>query len=149
MKFQGRSTRRKERRRASIRGEAFYFATGSHTSEDALIIDITPQGAGALISRPLEPGQLVKLKFPMPREFRAYDYSRRNYEVWGVVRYVTKDVRHDPAADSYEIGIAFSGKEAPSEYLAAPQTLFDLKPVPKRDGLWSLRPLPRTPNQSG
>jgi hypothetical protein len=142
MKVLGRSTRRKEREQAAITGEAFYFIAGQHTSEDALIVDVAQQGAGVLISRPLETGQMVKLKFAMPRQLRSYDYSVRNYEVWGVVRYATKDHRHD-SSDRYEIGIAFMGKDAPPEYLAAPETLFDIRPVPKRDGLWAVRLLPR------
>lgn len=142
MKVQGRSTRRKERHRATIPGEAFYFMAGKHTSDDVLIVDVAPQGAGVLISCALEPGQIVKLKFPMPRELRSYDYSARNYEVWGVVRYAIKDNRQD-SVEGYEIGIAFLGREAPPEYLAAPDTLFDLKPVPKRDGFWLVRLLPR------
>jgi hypothetical protein len=122
---------------------------GKHTGEDAIIIDVTPQGAGVLISCPLVTGQMVKLKFPMPRELRAYDYSAQNYEVWGIVRYSIKEDRKDSVADSYEIGIAFSGKEAPPEYLTTPETLFDIKPVPKRDGLWALRLLPRESSRHG
>lgn len=148
MKVPGRSTRRKERHRGDIPGVAYYFMAGKHTSEDALIVDVAPQGAGVLLSCPLQTGQMVKLKFPMPRELRSYDYSARNYEVWGVVRYAIKDNRED-FVDRYEIGIAFLGRDAPPQYLAAPETLFDIKPVPKRDGLWSVRLLPRVSSRYG
>lgn len=149
MKVQGWSTRRKERRHASIAGEAFYFIAGKHVTENVLIIDVTPQGAGVLISRRLQTGQMVKLRFPMPRELRAYDHRALDYEVWGIVRYAIKNNGPDSGAGSYEIGIAFSGREAPPEYLSNPETLFDLKPVPKRDGLWSLRLLSRGSNWNG
>jgi hypothetical protein len=145
MKVGDRSKRRKERKETSIQGQAHYFSEGGYTTSEALILNITPHGAGALISCPLQYGQMVKLRFPMPPELRLYDLHSSHYEIWGVVRFIGEAPRaeDEEAGDRYEIGIAFTGKDAPPEYLANPKTLFDLKPMPRRDGLWVTRTAPR------
>ena len=140
---EGRSKRRKERKETWIQGQAHYFFEGKQATSEALILNVTPQGAGALIPCPLQLGQMIKLRFPMPRELRLYDLRTAFYEIWGVVRFVGKAPGQEEVDDRYEIGIAFTGKDAPPEYLANPETLFDLKPMPRRDGLWSVRIAPR------
>ena len=143
MKLEGRSKRRKEREETSIQGEAQYFFEGRPTTSEALILIVTPQGAGVVISCPLHYGQMVQLRFRMPRELRLYDLHASLYEIWGVVRFVVKAPGQEEVEDRYEIGIAFTGKTAPPQYLDNPETLFDLKPMPRRDGLWSVRTAPR------
>lgn len=153
MNTERRSTRRREREGISIPGQAEFFLDGSHTTEDVLIINVSVQGAGALVSSSLRIGQMVKLKFAMPRGLRCYDVSARVYEIWGVVRFVgpvpaaVSEAHPDlDLTNRYEIGVAFSGNQPPPQYLVDPETLFDIKPVQRRDGLWSLRTAPRKPD---
>ena len=153
MNSERRSTRRREREGTSIPGKADFFLAGVRTTENILIINVTLQGAGVLLSSSLQVGQMIKFEFAMPREFRCYDVGARVYEIWGVVRYVgpvpTGVIAAHPEldlTDHYEVGVAFSGKFPPPEYLANPDTLFDIKPMPRRDGLWALRRAPRIPD---
>lgn len=141
-----RSTRRMEREGTSIPGKAVFFRDGAHVTEDVLIVDVSLQGAGVLLSNSLRVGQMVQVKFAMPREFRCYDVSARIYEIWGVVRFVVPVpptvIAAHPELDlsySHEIGLAFCGKHPPPQYFNNPETLFDIRPVPRRGGLWSLR----------
>jgi hypothetical protein len=153
MKIDRRSNRRIEREGTSIPGKAYFFLAGRHTTTEVLIINVTYQGAGVLLSKPLRIGQMLRVKFAMPRKLRCYDVNELEYEIWGVVRFVgqanpevSKPHLAKPMAARYEIGIAFSGKQPPPQYLADPETLFDIKPVPRRDGLWSLRRASRIPD---
>jgi hypothetical protein len=151
MSTERRSKRRIEREETSIPGKADFFSAGAHTSEDVLIINVTLQGAGILLSSPLRIGQMIKVQFAMPIELRCYDANARFYEIWGVVRFVSEvpppvvseETPGESTAYRYEIGVAFSGKQPPSQYLTDPETIFDIKPVRRRDGLWSVRIAPR------
>ncbi len=149
----GRSTRRMEREGTSIPGTAHFFHAGAHVTEDVLVVDVSLQGAGVLLSNELLVGQMVQVKFAMPRELRCYNVSARIYEIWGVVRFIVSVpptvMEAHPELDltyRYEIGLAFCGKQPPPQYFTNPETLFDIKPVPRRDGLWSLRTAPRVPD---
>lgn len=142
MRTLGRSTRRNEREPISIGGTAHYFFDGSHHSSEVVILNVSVNGAGILIACPLRKGQMVKLRFPMPREFRLFDFGASRYEIWGVVRFVGGMQTDEIVGDRYEIGLAFTDKYPPPQYLDDPATLFELKPAPKRDGLWSVRKAP-------
>jgi hypothetical protein len=154
MSIERRSKRRIERAETSIPGKADFFSAGAHTTEDVLIINVTRQGAGILLSSQLRIGQMIKVRFAMPIGLRCYDASARVYEIWGVVRFVgqapplmvSEEQPEETVAYPYEIGVAFSGKQPPSQYLSNPETLFAIKPVPRRDGLWSVRIASRIPD---
>src|SRR4051794_34366702 len=105
MKIEGRSKRRKERKETSIEGQAHYFFDGRLTISEAHIINITPHGAGALISCALQHGQMVKLRFPMPQDLRLYDLRMPQYEIWGVVRYVGEVHRDEEEEVEVEVEV--------------------------------------------
>jgi len=105
--------------------------------------EITICGGGFVISRPLEPNRLVKLKLPMPKRFRLYALENEEYEVWGIVRYIKLIEPVSYSRIFARVGTALIGAQPPRSYLQDPTTKYDLKPVLQRESLWEYRELPR------
>ena len=87
--------------------------------------DVSAFGAGFLLKRPIKRGRLVQLTIPMPRQLRSFDYAEPQYKIWGIVR------RCIPTGDNavlpeYSIGVAFTGKKPPENYLEHPSRLYDI-----------------------
>ena len=65
------------------------------------------------------------LTIPMPRQLRSFDYAEPQYKVWGLVRRCIP-VGTNAQNPEYSIGVAFTGKSPPPDYLEHPSRLYDL-----------------------
>jgi len=110
-------------------------------SEVTRLSDVSAFGAGFTLKRPIKQGRMVKMTIPMPRQLRSFDFSEPQYRVWGVVRRCISIGRssQDP---EFSIGVAFTGRKPPDDYLEHPSMLYDLAHRQEdSDGLWRLTPL--------
>jgi hypothetical protein len=135
MEFDGKSRRLRERLKLAmpVRVECRETADFRWT-EMSRLIDVTPFGARFALVHMTEPGRLVHLTLPMPRQLRCFDHVETQYKVWALVRNVSA---HRPprgaraaAQDElprYEIGVAFVGKRPPPSYDQDPSTRYDIK----------------------
>lgn len=94
-------------------------------NEITRLSDISAFGAGFILKKPIRRGRLVHLTLPMPRQLRSFDYSESQYKVWALVRRCISVGRTANAAE-YSIGVAFTGKNPPVDYLQHPSLLYDL-----------------------
>src|SRR5215216_3773601 len=89
MNFDGKSRRMRERLELSLPVRVF-----GRESEDmdwvetTRLIDVTPFGARFPLTHPTEPGRLLHLTLPMPRQLRCFDHVEDQYRVWALVRNV-------------------------------------------------------------
>jgi hypothetical protein len=104
------------------------------------LIEVTPFGAGLTIQRPTEPGRLLHLTLPMPRQLRCFDYVEDQYRVWALVRYVRRTGAAGEAGTRYEIGVAFVGKHPPTSFEKDPTTRYQVSTSPADGGFWGMRP---------
>lgn len=110
---------------------------GEHWKEVADVISYSATGAGFYMARPVEPGQLISLMLPLPAEMRCYDHDKEFYRVWGLVQFCQKLSGEDEG--SYHVGVAFTGKNAPSAYNEDPTRHFRISGM-NGDGLWKIEP---------
>jgi len=87
--------------------------------------DVSAFGAGFNLKRPIKRGRVVLLSMPMPRQLRSYDYSEPQYKVWGLVRRCIS-IGKNTKSPEYSIGVAFTGKKPPIDYLDHPSKLYDI-----------------------
>lgn len=87
------------------------------------LLDVTPFGARLSLSRPVEPGRLLHLCLPLPRQLRCFDHAEDQYRVWALVR----NVRPVLSAERprFEVGVAFVGKYPPAGHRENPDRLYD------------------------
>lgn len=117
-------------------------------NEITRLSDISAFGAGFILKRPIKRGRLIQLTIPMPRQLRCFDYSEPQYKVWGLVRRCIENVqtRTDP---TYSIGVAFTGKNPPSDYMEHPSRLYDISHREHEgEGFWHLTPADLTADDS-
>lgn len=113
---------------------------GREWAEVTRLLDVTPFGAGFTLSRPVEPGRLLRLTLPMPRQLRCYDYVEAQYAVWALVRHVRQaEAGKGARALSFQVGVAFLGKQPPASYLADPATRYEVAATATEAGLWRVR----------
>jgi hypothetical protein len=60
----------------------------------------------------------------MPRQLRSYDYMDPQYRVWAIVRHCIPVRQRD--VETYSIGTAFIGKEAPASYQTDPCRIYEV-----------------------
>src|SRR6476646_4022978 len=115
-------------------------------NEVTRLTDVSAFGAGFSLKRPLKRGRLVHLTVPMPRQLRHFDFSDPQYKVWSIVRRCVP-ARTPTGEMRYSIGVAYVGKNPPSEYIQDPSTLYEIS---HRDdeGLWHITVAPDNPDQS-
>ncbi len=109
-------------------------------NEITRLSDISAFGAGFTLKRPVKRGRLVLLTVPMPRQLRCFDYSEPQYRIWALVRRCieTGETRSEP---NYAIGVAFTGKKPPSDYIDHPSRLYDISHREQEgEGFWHLAP---------
>ncbi len=139
-----KSTRFYERIILNIPLEVFYSESADEEwTENTLTEDVTAYGAGFTLSRPVEPKRLIRLKLPMPKKYRLVEYGQEQYDIWALIRYV---LLIEPNADNeirVMVGAAFIGKNPPRGFENDPKTLYDLKPILRRQNFWDLHQLPR------
>jgi hypothetical protein len=74
----------------------------------------------------------------MPRQLRSFDYSEPQYKIWGVVRWCGPTDKK-AQAEEYSVGVAFTGKNPPVDFLEHPSRLYDIAHREKDgEGLWHL-----------
>jgi hypothetical protein len=101
--------------------------------------DVSAFGCGFTLKRPVKRGRLVLLTIPMPRQLRSFDYGEPQYRIWGLVRRCIP-VGRSMAAPEYSIGVAFTGKNPPVDYIEHPSRIYDLisRAEDGEAGLWHL-----------
>ncbi|HYY98926.1 MAG TPA: PilZ domain-containing protein [Pyrinomonadaceae bacterium] len=116
-------------------------SAGHEWVEMSRLMDVTPFGARFTLPRPTEPGRLLHLTLPMPRQLRCFDHIEDQYRVWALVRHVTPRVEPGggDAQLRYEIGVAFTGKNPPASYVREPATLYDIDMISAENNLWHVR----------
>ncbi|HEX8163516.1 MAG TPA: PilZ domain-containing protein [Pyrinomonadaceae bacterium] len=92
--------------------------------EQTRLVDLTPFGASLHLSRPVEPGRLLHLTMPMPRQLRTFDHVEDQYRVYAIVRWI----RLAPQGGDrpFALGVAFTGKRPPKTYLDNPATRYEI-----------------------
>ncbi len=113
--------------------------------EISRLIDVTPFGAGFLVSHLIEVGQLLQLTLPLPRQLRCFDHLETQYCVWALVRHVRRLPHETDEKTRYLVGVAFIGKHPPADYEEDPSKRYEIL---KQDetGMWLLREL-ETPTE--
>lgn len=112
----------------------FYTSPDEPWKEVTVITTVSRSGAGMTLSRACQPGSLVSLLLPMPRDLRLYDIEDELYQIIGLVQYC-----HAATADrfAYNIGVGFIGKDMPASYLADPMQSYRISGA-SEDGLWQI-----------
>lgn len=114
--------------------------------EKTRLVDITPFGARLALGRPTEPGRLLHLTMPLPRQLRCFDYTTEQYNIWALVRHARALAVEDAAGESrlprFIVGVAFIGKHPPLSFEADPAQRFKLTSAPADEKLWSMSELP-------
>lgn len=94
--------------------------------EHTRLLDVTPFGVRFAISRPTEPGRLLHLTLPMPRQLRCFDHVEDQYRVWALVRNIKTVEAGGGKPARYEVGAAFIGKRPPESFERDPTTLYEV-----------------------
>ncbi|MCD9185111.1 MAG: PilZ domain-containing protein [Pyrinomonadaceae bacterium] len=137
-----KSTRFYERTRLELPIAVDYFEDGATRTEIALTNEVAACGIGFVLSYPVEPKRLVKLKLAMPKNLRFFDYGEAFYEVWAIVSSVQFIDTKTPGKFLFRIGTALIGKNPPAGFERDPFTLYDLNPVLPKQGFWHFREIP-------
>lgn len=110
------------------------------------LLDVTPFGVGLTLTRLTEPGRLLLLTLPMPRQLRCFDHAEDQYRVWGLVRHVSpyerlsnQVVEKLPGIARYEVGVAFIGKYPPLNYTKDPAIRYEIATTAEGNNLWNVR----------
>lgn len=106
-------------------------------AEVTRLVDVTPFGARLTLARPTEPGRLLHLTLPMPRQLRCFDHVEPQYRVWALVRNIIVPTIQK-TAQRFEVGVAFIGKRAPASYEVDPTRRYEVSKTPSQNGLWEL-----------
>lgn len=139
-----KSTRFHERQKLRIPVEVHYFDRNQReVVEQAETEEATICGIGFILSHPVEPNSLVRLRLPMPKELRLFDFGKPFYEVWGIVRSLKLLETNEPDQIRVMIGAALTGSNPPKSFLDNPNTFYDLKPFLRNKSFWDARELPR------
>jgi hypothetical protein len=139
MKFDGKSRRIRERLELSLPVRVFGRVSEGHDwVEKSRLIDVTPFGARFAITRPTEPGRLLHLTMPMPRQLRCFDHVEDQYRVWALVRNIKMIEGATDEAARYEVGVAFIGKRPPDSFEIDPATRYEVAASVTETGLWSI-----------
>ena len=142
MTFDGKTRRKRERLELNLPVRVHCRESLDHEwVELTRLIDVTPFGARFSIARPTEPGRLLHLTMPMPRQLRCFDHVEQQYRVWALVRNIKPLFKEGSLTPRFEIGVAFVGKRAPASFELDPTKRYDVAPSPAETGLWGLNVL--------
>ncbi len=143
MRVYGKSTRFYERTKLEIPVEVNYSEDADTSwTENSLTDEVTICGVGFVLSRPVEPKHLIKLRLPMPKTTRLFDFGKEIYEVWGIVSSVRIVQTEVPDKIRIKVGTALIGANPPPGFYRNLATLYDLNPILRRQGFWNFRELP-------
>jgi hypothetical protein len=142
-----KSKRLRERIKLSLPARVTCRETAEHEwVEMTRLIDVTPFGASFMLTHPTEPGRLLHLVLPLPRQLRCFDHAEDQYRVWALVRRVrpvlpegAKDASSASALLRFEVGVGFTGKHPPQSFRDDPSTLYDVDVLSAESNLWTLR----------
>jgi hypothetical protein len=151
MNFDGKSRRIRERLELSLPVRVYGRDSEDHDwAEKSRLIDVTPFGARFTLSRPTEPGRLLHLTMPMPRQLRCFDHVEDQYRIWTLVRNIKMLAASGDQPLRYEVGVAFIGKRPPESYAQDPTTRYEVAASVTESGLWviSEQPARTTENAS-
>jgi hypothetical protein len=147
MSFDGKTRRKRERLGLNLPVRVHCRETVDHEwVELTRLIDVTPFGARFSIARPSEPGRLLHLTMPMPRQLRCFDHVEQQYRVWALVRNMKPVFRSPGQAPRFEVGVAFIGKRAPASFELDPTKRYDVAPSPAEGNLWDVNELGERPH---
>jgi hypothetical protein len=139
MPFEGKSRRVRERVPLSLPVRVVCRESKDYEwVEMSRLIDVTPFGARFAITRPTEPGRLMYLTMPMPRQLRYFDHIEDQYRVWAMVRNVTCVAPLKNQTMRFEVGVAFVGKRAPSSFEADPGKRYEIARTASEATSWKL-----------
>ncbi|NNF00337.1 MAG: hypothetical protein HKN25_15055 [Pyrinomonadaceae bacterium] len=103
--------------------------------EETEIINVSRLGANFNLQRECPAGRIVSLMLKMPKHLRCYDLDKKLYRVWGLVQHCAPVSTEDAA--SFQIGVAFVGKNAPKSYVENPMKSYRVSGMDS-DGFWNL-----------
>ena len=139
--YQSRRAAKREETRLPVRVNCHESET-DEWEELTEILNVSPFGALLQISRPTEPGRLLRLTLPMPRRIRCYDHDHEQYRVWALVRHLKTLTDEKDQLPHFEIGVAFVGRDCPSRHATDPAERYDIASTTIETGLWTLRERP-------
>jgi hypothetical protein len=140
MPFEGKSRRVRERVPLNIPVRVLCRESLDHEwTEMSRLLDVTPFGAGFPISHPTEPGRLLHLTMPMPRQLRCFDHVEDTYRVWALVRNVRSLPPLPKQALRLNVGVAFIGKRPPSTYAEAPGKRYEIARTALEAAVWKVQ----------
>jgi len=140
MPFEGKSRRVRERVPLTIPVRVVCRESQDYEwVEMSRLIDVTPFGARFAITRPTEPGRLMYLTMPMPRQLRYFDHVEDQYRVWAMVRNVTCVPPLKNQIMRFEVGVAFVGKRPPSSFDADPAKRYEIARTASEATTWKLQ----------
>jgi len=139
LKFEGKSRRLRERLPLNLPVRVQCQESLQHQwVEMSRLIDVTPFGARFTITRPTEPGRLLYLTLPMPRQLRCFDHVEDQYRVWSLVRSLRAIPAEKDKPPRYEVGVAFIGKHPPRSFLLDPKIRYEVASSATESGLYGL-----------
>ena len=140
MNFAGKSRRLRERLELPLPIRVYGQESATHDwVEVTRLADVTPFGARFTLAHLTEPGRLLHLTMPMPRQLRCFDHIEQQYRVWALVRHLRMLAPGaENAVPRFELGVAFVGKHPPPSYEADPTTRYEIAAA-SESGLWMLR----------
>lgn len=144
MDFPGKSKRLRERIKLALPVRVHCRESKEHEwVELSRLLDVTPFGARFTLAHATEPGRLLHLTLPMPRQLRCFDHVEDQYRVWALVRHVKPHVPGvgglEGASLRLEVGVAFTGKHAPASYAEDPSRLYVVDTLSQESNLWAVR----------
>lgn len=139
MTFDGKTRRRRERLGLNLPVRVHCRESLDHEwVELTRLIDVTPFGARFSIARPTEPGRLLHLTMPLPRQLRCFDHVEEQYRVWALVRNMKPVFQSGGLVTRFEVGVAFIGKRPPASFELDPTKRYDVAPTPAEGNLWGV-----------
>ena len=115
---------------ATVKGRETIQQSWKHSAE---LISVSRTGAGFYLNRRCQVGQLVSMLLPMPARYRCYDRDKELYRIWGLVQHC--HLMAEMTMETYHIGVAFIGKQAPASYYDNPSQSYRISGM-TTEGLW-------------
>ncbi|HEX8130585.1 MAG TPA: hypothetical protein VF527_15895 [Pyrinomonadaceae bacterium] len=146
MKYPGKDRRARERLKLSMPARVQVREDAeTEWTEVTRLADLTPFGAGFSLTRPVDPGRIVHLTLPMPRQLRCFDHIEDQYRVYALVRFMRGEFPVGASAPGFKLGVAFIGKRPPDSYLLDPTRRYEVFEPESEGGLWKLLEQPPAP----
>jgi hypothetical protein len=140
MTFDGKSRRGRERVPLTIPVRVKCRESVDHEWEEmSRLVDVTPFGCRFPITHPTEPGRLLHLTMPMPRQLRVFDHVEDTYRVWALVRNVRSVPPQGNQVMLFHVGVAFVGKRPPSSFEAEPGKRYEIARSAVEATVWKVQ----------